>query len=187
MSMFDGDTLKNLSGPQSFTCKPLHERDRDAEDIAFLYSFNKKVSELSRAMSGANAYRSHLAGNLPYLKKAALDAPDAPATLHLRILEIEQALDELNKTINGDNLRSKFEGASPTSLKDRVDLITGSLWSTTAKPTSTFVRAYDEAAANFADVLEKLKGIGLQIREVEDQLEKSGAPYTPGRFPVWRR
>lgn len=187
LSMFDGDTLKEIADPQIFECKPLHERDLTQEEITFLESFNRKVYELSRAMSGVDAHRSHLADNLPYLKKATMGAPDAPASIHVRLLEIEQALDDLNKTINGDNLRSKFEGASPTSLKDRVDLITGSLWSTTATPTSTFERAYDEAAANFEEVMDELKQIEAQISKVEDQLEESGAPYTPGRFPVWRR
>jgi hypothetical protein len=89
--------------------------------------------------------------------------------------------------LNGDRLRSRYEGASPSSIKDRVDLITGALWNTTAAPTTTFTKSYDEAANKFENVLVFLKSIDDEIKQVELILEKHGAPYTPGRFPEWRR
>ncbi len=42
-------------------------------------------------------------------------------------------------------------------LKDRVDLITAALWNTTAAPTNTFIKSYDDAASKFDDVLVFLK------------------------------
>jgi len=37
------------------------------------------------------------------------------------------------------------------------------------------------------DVLVSLKSIDDEIKQIEQILEKHGAPYTPGRFPEWRR
>lgn len=89
--------------------------------------------------------------------------------------------------MNGDPLRARYDGASPTSVKGRLELITSALWSTTAAPTNTFIRSYDAAAVKCDDILSDLKSIDSAIRQVESELEKSGAPYTPGRFPEWRK
>ena len=68
-----------------------------------------------------------------------------------------------------------------------MELITGALWSTTAAPTNTFVKSYDTAAAKFDAILNNLKSIENSIKQIESDLEKSGAPFTPGRFPEWRK
>jgi hypothetical protein len=68
-----------------------------------------------------------------------------------------------------------------------VDLITSALWSTTAAPTTTFIKSYDDAADKFDAILSSLKLIDDEIKQVEVVLEKCGAPFTPGRFPEWRR
>ncbi len=41
--------------------------------------------------------------------------------------------------------------------------------------------------SKFNDVLVFLKSIYNEIQEVEQILEQHGAPYTPGRFPEWRK
>ncbi|MCU0365367.1 MAG: hypothetical protein MUE93_06840, partial [Ignavibacteriaceae bacterium] len=68
-----------------------------------------------------------------------------------------------------------------------VNLITAALWSTTAGPTNTFIKSYDAAAAKVDEILNDLKSIDISIQQIETELEKSGAPYTPGRFPEWKK
>ncbi len=158
-----------------------------AEDKSALDQFNKKVAELTRAVTGADAYRKELVDKLSYLKKATIETADVPADTYNKILTAELNLKELNRQLNGDRLRSRYEGASPSSIKHRVDLITGALWNTTAAPTTTFTKSYDDAANKFDDVLVFLKSIDDEIKQVELILEEQGAPYTPGRFPKWRK
>lgn len=71
------------------------------------------------------------------------------------------------------------------SLQGRTDLIVSSLWVTTSGPTGTYHRAYQEAYDRFGEALTALEKLEGRIRIVEDELEKAGAPYTPGRMPVW--
>ncbi len=59
------------------------------------------------------------------------------------------------------------------------------MWNTTATPTTTFTKSYDDAANKFDDVLVFLKSIDVEIKQVELILEQHGAQYTPGRFPEW--
>ena len=68
-----------------------------------------------------------------------------------------------------------------------MDLITGALWNTTASPTTTFTKSYDDAANKFDNVLVFLKTIDDEIKQVELILEGHSAPYTPGRFPEWKK
>jgi hypothetical protein len=102
-------------------------------------------------------------------------------------MNIESDLRELNRKLNGDQLRTRYEGGAPTSVKGRVDLITGALWGTTAAPTNTFIKSYEAAANKFDEILNDLKSIDYNIKQVETDLEKSGAPYTPGRIPEWKK
>lgn len=95
-------------------------------------------------------------------------------------------LKELNEQLNGDALLVKYEGQSRTSLKGKTDLIIYSLWTTTAAPTGTYERAYEEAREAFAAVLDDLGEVDAWVHRLETQLEESGAPYTPGRFPAWK-
>jgi len=158
-----------------------------AEDKLALDAFNKKVAELTRAISGADAFRNELVKKIAYLKKAVLDGADVPVTTYNNVLNMESDLRELNRKLNGDQLRARYEGAAPTSVKGRVDLITGALWSTTAAPTNTFIKSYQVAANKFDEILNDLKSIDYNIKQFETDLEKTGAPYTPGRFPEWKK
>ena len=157
------------------------------EDKIVLDKFNKKVAELSRAINGADAYRKELVDKLSYLKKAVIEAANVPENTYNKILTAELNLKELNRKLNGDGLQRRYEGASPSSIKNRVDLITAALWNTTAAPTTTFTKSYVDAANKFGDVLVFLKSIDDEMKQIEQILEKHGAPYTPGRFPVWRK
>ena len=185
MSKFDGKVWIDLAEPQEFICKPLHERALSADQMDELATFNEKVADLSRAVSGAEAHREYLADKIPYLKQAALNGTEVSPDLHDDIIALDTSIKELDKKINGDGLRAKYEGSAPTSMLDRIDLVTYSLWSTMSTPTSTFKRAYSEVAAGFESILTDLKKVEDDLKVIEGKLEKAGAPYTPGRIPVW--
>jgi len=187
ISKFESGNFTELVPPEKFICKTLNNASIPAEDKLALDKFNKKVAELTRAIAGADSYRGEMVKKLAYLKKAVIEGADVSKETYNVILVIEQDLKDLNIELNGDNLRTKYEGARPTSVKERVDLITYALWSTTAAPTNTFIKSYDEAAGKFDAILVSLKSIDKEINQVESVLEKNGAPYTPGRFPEWRK
>ena len=186
LSKFEDGKFTELVAPKEFLCKSLNNTTLPAEDKLALDVFNKKVAELTRAISGTDAHRKELVEKLSYLKKAFLESAGTPDEIYEKIINIELDLKEFNRELNGDPLRARYEGASPTSVKGRVDLITGALWNTTAAPTNTFIKSYDAAASKFDAILLSLKSIEDNIKQVENSLENYGAPYTPGRFPEWR-
>jgi hypothetical protein len=61
------------------------------------------------------------------------------------------------------------------------------LWSTTAAPTTTFIKSYEAAAENFDEIKSSIKTVDDSIKQVEITLERFNAPYTPGRLPDWKK
>ena len=177
--------LHQLGEPQSMTCRPLHESTMTAEERASLDVFNREVAALGRAISAADAHRSHLEERLPFLQAAVLNAPVLQGGWLAELDAVALRLRELGEQLNGDPVRARFEGQSRMSLKDRTDLIISSLWTTTSASTGTFERAYEEANAGFEEVLTELHDVDARIRTLEVELEEAGAPYTPGRTPQW--
>jgi chromosome segregation ATPase len=153
------------------------DKDKNAID-----DFNKKVADLTRSVSGTDAWRAELVNKLVYIKKAALESEKVPADTYTKILAAELNLEDLNRQLNGDQLRGKYQGAVPTSLKQRIDIITSGLWSTTLAPTETFNQNFEAAKKKFNELSGSLKSLGEEIKQIESILDKYGAPYTPGRM-----
>jgi len=187
LQKFEDGKFTELSAPRSFQCVALNNNSMPATDKFALNEFNKKVAELTRAMSGADEYRNELVKKLPYLKQAVLDASAVPVGSYEQVLAIKKKLDDINRKFNGDGLRARYESATPISLKGRVDMITGALWNTTAAPTETFRSSYNMAADGFEEILNGLRSVTEDIKQVENLLEKFRAPYTPGRLPDWKK
>lgn len=187
LSKYVDGKFTELVPPQKFVCKPLNTNTLSAEDQSSLDQFNKKVASLTRAISGADTYRQSLADKIVYLEKSVIDGANVPDSVYNSVLSVKQQLDAFNRSLNGDPLIARYEGGSPTSVKARVDLVTGALWTTTAAPTTTFRQSYDAAADKFGELLDRLKMIDNNVRTLELKLEKFGAPATPGRFPEWKK
>jgi photosystem II stability/assembly factor-like uncharacterized protein len=187
LQKFEDGKFTELVAPQAFKAAPLNKYVLNIADKAAWEQFNKKVGDLYRAMSGANAYRKELADKIPYLKQAALSTPNLPSGTYEQVLLLQSKMEEINRKMNGDNLRARYEGAAPPSLKGRVDNIVGSLWSTTSAPTETFKNSYNVVADNFESILTSLRSVTAEFDQLETTLEKFKAAYTPGRLPVWSK
>ena len=182
LSEFADSVFTELVPPQTFTCKPLFDFQFTDQDKTALNDFNIKIVDLSKNISAADAWRKELVTKLSYIKKVVFVSAKLPSGTYKDVLEAEKNLEALNVKINGDQLIARYQGGTPTSLKDRVDLITGSLWSTTSAPTLSFRQNYDAALKGFNELTGTLKSIDVEVKELESTLDKYGAPYTPGRL-----
>ncbi|MFN8586161.1 MAG: glycosyl hydrolase [Candidatus Eisenbacteria bacterium] len=177
--------LTPVGTPQTVNCQPLYAASIPPAGQAALRAFNERAGALSRAISAADAHREQLNEVLPFLEAAVMSLPTPGEDLLAELAAIKVQLKALDEALNGDKLLPKFEGQARMSLKGRTDLIIGSLWSTTSGPTGTYSRAYDEARASFGKVLADLRAAHDRVQAFETRLEQAGAPYTPGRMPVW--
>jgi photosystem II stability/assembly factor-like uncharacterized protein len=187
MYRYQDGALEAVGEPQSLVGLPLNIASIPVEDHAELDAFNRKVAALSRAISAADAHRKELDGRLPYLEQAILSVGGDRAAWWQQLSGIRAELRELDRALNGDGLKVVEEGQSRLSLKGKTDMIMASLWVTTSGATGTFERAFEDANEGFADVLAILQQADGGVESLEDELESAGAPYTPGRVPVWEK
>lgn len=183
MHMFDGSTWKELAPNRSFECVPLNNTTIPVADLDSLERFNTQVAELLRVVQGAEQYRKEMEENLDYVRKAFLFAHTIPLELKIEIRKVEDRLTELNENMNGDPLRAKYEGARAPTTRGRIRNVTGALWSTRSAPTETYVTAYELARDDVEGILNEIRSIDAEIKELQKLLDEYKAPYTPGRIP----
>ena len=185
MYTYQNQALQQVGSSQTVSCQPLNIATIPVEDRQALDTFNRKVASLARAISAADAHRKQLAKLVPHLEAAVLAVPALDQSWLAELSAIRVDLQEIREQLNGDSILVRFEGQSRMSLKGRTDLIVSSLWTTTSGPTGTYERAYQEANSDFGEVLTALEQADSRIHALQDSLEQAGAPYTPGRLPLW--
>ncbi|HUX61322.1 MAG TPA: hypothetical protein VMV32_08410, partial [Ignavibacteriaceae bacterium] len=61
-------------------------------------------------------------------------------------------------------------------------------WQSTSAPTQTDMNAYKNAGELFSPLLSKLKDlINVDLKNLENEMEAAGSPWTPGRIPDWKK
>ena len=186
VSKFENNKAEQLIAPVAFTCVKLNNTTLPAGDQATLLDFYEKVSNLTRAVAGADDYKSELLNKIKYIKAAILDSPKTPIEHMTEAREIENKLQDINVKLNGDNTLSKREYEVLPGINTLIGGVEYSLWRSTQAPTETNKQAYQLAAKKFASIPNDLKSLVASIKKIEEQLEKDGAPYTPGRLPDWK-
>jgi hypothetical protein len=186
LSKFEDGVYSELVSPQTFKAIALNAATLPATDKKALDEFCKKIAELSRVVQSATQYRSELANKVRFMKQAIIETPKLPLELSKSIQDIEKRLAAVNRQLNGDATLARREFETTPSINGRIGYITGVLWNTTAAPTQTQIDNYTIASKQFTPVYNELKAIAEEMKKLEDVLEKSGAPYTPGRMPEWK-
>jgi photosystem II stability/assembly factor-like uncharacterized protein len=174
--------------PQTFEVAALNQSTLPEADRAQLLAFQKTVASLQRAVLGASAAARDTQQRIDVLKKTIDDTPAADRRLADEVRAIETRLKDIQVALDGDAVMAQRHTPVPRSIGDRVSAIVRSHWNTTSAPTGTNRQAYEIAADEFAVQLEKLRQlVEVDLRALETSLEAAGAPWTPGRVPVWRR
>jgi hypothetical protein len=126
-----------------------------------------------------------------YALQAALNAvPGANTELRARISSVSKQLEDIKlKFNNRSNRPSDEENApAPVTFNNRLGKMAYSHWGSTAAPTQMQLDAYEILMAEFPPVYDQIKQIGeTDLKNLEKEVEKLGAPATPGRLPVWNK
>ncbi len=184
-TVIDGE-VRQLDEAQSFEAVTLGTATLPAGDRAALLAFQEKVARLNRAVQGAAGSVGEAHERLRHIEQAIRDTPAADPALLGKILGLENRLADLETELFGDRTLGRRSEPVAPSIIGRVGRIVGSQWNSTSKPTATNEASYHAAAAAFAPLLDQLRQIvGFELKALEAELEAAGAPWTPGRIPVW--
>jgi hypothetical protein len=173
---------------QTFEVAALGLATLPAPDRAELLRFQRKTARLQRAVLGAVEAAQEAQNRLKHVKQSLLDTPAADPALGTEARSIDSRIKDLLVAIKGDDvLRTRNEPA-PLAIEDRVAAIVNAQWTSTGTITGTNQEAYRIAAESFAGQLEKLRAlVDGDLRKLEQAMEAAGAPWTPGRVPVWQK
>jgi len=174
--------LTQLVEPVAFEIKTLGGVTLPADDKEELMAFQSEVTELQRKLSAANRTMSDLNNRLRHIKEAIYAVPSPTPDLKKQIEEIETEMQEIRQMMNGDPYAGRLDQPSKFAPTSRIGWLTYEMWSSTSAPTSTQRTALDIAEEELQPAFAKLKTVvNEDLKALEEDLEKAGAPYTPGR------
>jgi photosystem II stability/assembly factor-like uncharacterized protein len=190
LQMWHEGELIDLVEPVEFTCKKLNITSLPAENYIENVEFAKKVSKLAVAVVGTGQMISDMISRVEHIKQAIYSTPGAGQELMDRARVLSKELEELNFKMNGVPAKASGEEVPPAQvpINDRLGNITYTHYGSTSGITTTEKEGYEILAEEFPPVLNTLKRIvEKDIPALETELNKIGAPWTPGRIPVWNK
>ena len=180
--------ITELNGPQYFTTEVLGASNLAADDKNALAAFQKKVSELNRAVMGAVNVANNLSLKIKLINTALQNTPSTAYSMMKQADSIEVQTAEIIRQLTGDKSLINRNINVPPSIVDRVQGIIGDEWKSTSAPTQTDMTAYKNAGELFSPVLSKLKElVNVDLKNLENEMEAAGSPWTPGRIPDWKK
>lgn len=179
--------LTPLGEARTFRAEPLGLGALPAADQRQVLAFHSKVARLQRAVMGADSLIEETKTRIDHLKKAVEVTAGADPALYAELETIEGKLEDLEVDLSGNSTIAKRNEPVPPAISDRVSQILFGAWGSTSAPTATHLENYRIAAEQVGPVLDKLRAlVDVDLPKIETQLDAAGAPWTPGRVPVWK-
>jgi photosystem II stability/assembly factor-like uncharacterized protein len=157
--------------------------DADRKELS---EFQRQVVRLQRSLSAALGTANDLTARLEQARKALDQAPAADAKTKDLVRRMIQQDRDILRALRGDAaLRARNEN-TPTSIADRVSYVVESQRFALSKPTGTQREAYRIAGEELTQEIAKLRRlVEVDGKELDKAMDAAGAPWTPGRLPVW--
>jgi len=125
---------------------------------------------------------------LDHIRQAVNDTPGLDRDLLDQVDAMDARLQDIKDVLTGDRTITRRSEPAPESISSRMGSL---MWFTreiTSDPTETMRRHLDIAGEQFAPLLSDLTQlVDSDLAAFEEMLEAAGAPYTPGRMPVWQK
>ncbi len=185
MNLYHNGKEKLLAGPVQFTAKVLNNTTLPDKDRKALVAFQDKVAELYRVISGAEKYYDKLVKQTAYIRQAIQQTNGTTLEMKNSAMKAKEDLEAVEYLFEGTPAKASAEEVppEPVPLSQRLQDIVWGMWQSTSAPTSTMQMNYDILMQEAPTALDKLHAIGKQLDELNNELEKLKAPYTPGRIP----
>jgi len=155
----------------------LANRNGFAEMIAFQHS----ATELSRRISIESSKLGDARDKIRYMKAAIAQVPKASAELFKQLKALEDQLSQLGEMLYGDRTPGSYNESTLPSISGRLGNALYGSSETTQPPTQTQLDDYALAEMAFNSYLPKTEEAYQALEALEIELQKAGAPYTPGR------
>ena len=181
--------VTNLAAAVDFNVVPLNNVTLPAEDRAAMVEFQLKTAELFRMVGGSENVAEDLMKRVQEMKQVISNIPAVPASLMAKAEKLEMDLDNILWEYNGEPSKASPEEDRPDipTINDRLMKLYYYQIGATQNTTQTMKDSYDRIVEKFAPVYDRLKVIlDVDLKDLEKELEKYGAPAAKGRLPEWK-
>jgi hypothetical protein len=186
VSIVTRDGEKFLDGPEEFTVKALNNTTLPAIDREAMVTFQKKADNIARVIRGTLEFLNEIINRVDKIKDAVINTPDAPADLMISVNNLDMELEEIKLKFQRSSNRPSSEEnpPSPVTFDERLSTLSYTHWRSTSTITSREKESMEILLEEFPPIYERIKYIyEYDIKNIEKQLEKFGAPWTTGRLP----
>ena len=158
------------------------------EDKQDMFAFMREVSDLRRSAYALNSLMNDYSKRIKLMRVALDNCSSSTEEMYKQIKEIEHLYLAIQLKWNGDKSKAKRNKSIPPTPLGRIQSIMWGAWNTQGPPTKTMMKNYKIAREEFIDLLAQFKVlVNNKISPLEQQMEKAGAPYTPGRIPEYEK
>jgi hypothetical protein len=120
-------------------------------------------------------------------RRALANSPKATDKLLDEAVALEKAAQKIVEEMFGDNVADILVEAPPVTISDRIQSLSAVGAGSASQLTGTRQEQYAIAAEEFGGLLERLrKLVRTDLERMEREMDKIGAPHTPGRLPEWK-
>ncbi|MFA5328439.1 MAG: hypothetical protein WC384_11670 [Prolixibacteraceae bacterium] len=186
MSLWFEGQEKQLVKPVEFSCKKLNLGTLPAANYDDVVAFGRKVTKLSSVINGANSLTNELISRIESIKQAIYATPEADQKLMDRARKLGVKLEELNFKMEGVKAKASYEEIPPanTPIMERLGNLVYAHYGSTSGITGSEKSDLQILEEEFPPILNDLKQIvEKDIPDLETDLNKVNAPWTPGRLP----
>ncbi|MFT6807325.1 MAG: photosystem II stability/assembly factor-like uncharacterized protein/uncharacterized protein YukE [Saprospiraceae bacterium] len=182
MSLVEDGEIKPLGAPVSFEVKALGNTVLPAQDRESKVAFQREVTELSRAVEGAEHMIGEIENKLKHIHKAIELTEQPMSALYADYNSIQSKIKEIKKQMSGDKVKSQLDIDQPPTPATRLGWIEYEQKNSTSEPTATHRASFAIAKEEFVPILNTIKTLATNdLEALEQKLEDADAPYTPGR------
>lgn len=134
---------------------------------------------------GASKATADALARVKLTRRAVDEVEGADPALIARVNAVDKTLRDIDDEINGDPvLKSRNEPHGPALTDHITNAVNG--FTTTSAPTATHTESLAFAEKQFVPLLGRLRQtIEVELAAIDKDLNEAGAPWTPGRIPVW--
>ncbi|MEL7162067.1 MAG: hypothetical protein AAFN92_15025 [Bacteroidota bacterium] len=160
--------------------KDLNNRTLPATDPAAMLAYHRELTELSKTANAARGTFNELSERVKYYRSATRLLEDED--LEQRVAALEDQVDALRITMYGDPLKRKLEIDQAPSLSRRINTAIYTGMSSLSDPTETSKMVKKIAEEQLSPVLATLQKLREEsLPAIDAELDRLGAPWTPGR------
>jgi photosystem II stability/assembly factor-like uncharacterized protein len=179
-----GGVVTPLGGPVSFNVVIDPQAGHSAADLSARWQFDQKLQVMRRDLAGALELATSTNPRLDAMIKALDATPAAPRALHDQARALKKRLTAILEELQGDRALGSRSVPMPAAISERVNTISGELNGTLGRQTMTHEQQLQIASELFAAQRPALKAlVETDVPALERELDRIGAPYTPGRPP----